>query len=747
MISKAIYYDNKTVYNNDYIISIDIPDIIKYEIESYLIIHNTTTLNYTIINDYFNNRIFYNYKIIYTSDISEIYYDFINELNSSNYNLDNLSSFINTLCSDNRFYNIIIITSNDTNKFNNNIVNSNINIIQFITNNIYLDHIYINKDEYPITINTFNHIDEIFLMKSKIITIIDSNMTSLINTKLYYNYMNNKLIIFIQDSTKYFNNYISFYIEHFKMKIFNIKLEYVLENNFQEQILGIHQFIANYYLIFMMSNNFKTIKQIYSHTINYYNKFVKNINNYPKNINLLTLWFNKLQDLYLLNDTNNSNPADKLFNKSLSITNISIKNKSYKVYNKNRAKSNLIKINNLDFLDSIDSSIDSSIDTSIDILEKSLDFYSSLVSLTNWKDELENNSCIGLLINVSCYKNDILGFTSETINIHNITNTFISPEQIYDGQQFFFEKYCILDNGNNTNNLISGAAIGKGNAIVPLYINKYHWLSAKNRLEEIISVALTQNPYCFKPIMLDIYAHVLLKFMVNILNDYSDKNIIIFIGLITTFIKLNLNNKSYEYFMDNTYDSIEITNCKNMRVVIISYFINCIYNGYQPNISFLIRIHEEIIRRTIKKLFINKYTVQQNIKNNYIMELYNLIKNDIFDELNALLILIKFNEQINYLLNKYDLNLGYLDETDILKFKNEIKSNTSDNKTILDLINDKFNDNSDKYFYHLIIQTFINRYDKNKIKAIKNNKHIDICTSGIDIINNNINKLIKIALQ
>ena len=741
MISKAIYYDNKNVYNNDYIISIEMPDIIKYEFESYVIVHNTSNINYTVINDYFNNRIFYNYKILYTSDLSEIYYDFIETSNSSNYNLENLSLFINTLCSDNQFYNIIIITSNDTNNFHNNNIKNNINIIQFITNNIYLDHIYINKDEYPITINTFNYIDEIFIMKNKIINIIDSNMISLINSKLYYNYMNDKMIIFIQDPKKYFNNYISFYIEHFKMKIFNIKLEFISENNFQEQILGIHQFIANYYLFFMISTNFKSIKQIYLHTINYYNKFVKNNNNYSKNINLLTLWFNKLQDLYLLNETNNSNPADVLFNKSLSITNVFIKNKSYKLYNKNRAKNHLTKKNNIDFIDISFENIDNN------SLDKSLDFYSSLVSLTNWKDELENNSCIGLLINVSCYKNDILGFTSETITIHNITNTFISPEQIYDGQQYFFEKYHMLDNGNSINNLISGAAIGKGNAIVPLYINKYHWLSAKNRLEEIISVALTQNPYSFKPIMLDIYAHVLLKSMVNLINDYSDKNIIIFIGLITTFIKLNLNNKSYEYFTDNTYDPIEITNCKNIRVVIISYFINCIYNGYQPDISFLIRINEEIIRRTMKKLFTYKYPIQHNIKNNSIIELYNLIKNDIFDELNALLILIKFNVQINYLLNKYDSNLGYLDGSDILNFKNAIKSNTSDNKTILDLLNEIFNDNSDIYFNHLIIQTFINRYDKNKMKAIKNNKHIDICTSSHDIINNNIDKLIKIALR
>ena len=214
--------------------------------------------------------------------------------------------------------------------------------------------------------------------------------------------------------------------------------------------------------------------------------------------------------------------------------------------------------------------------------------------------------------------------------------------------------------------------------------------------------------------------------------------------------------------MDNHYNPTDITYHKNMRCAIVSYFIDSLNNESNPDLSFIIRINEEVIRRKMKKDLNNTNLIKHIINNNSInddkcYQLYNLSNDDEFTkELNALLIFVQLSKEINKLINKYESNLGYLDESDIIDFKNNIKNNNIINNNKLNnshilynLFQDKFQQNSNLYFNHFILHTFINRCNKNKMKAINNNKYIDICSTTINpnIINNNINKLIKVALK
>ena len=112
-------------------------------------------------------------------------------------------------------------------------------------------------------------------------------------------------------------------------------------------------YFAHYYLLFISYDKFLIVKKLYLNTLNYYKKFIQQNNNYTtctrslveqsctrhttcaseiiKYISILTLWFNKIQDTKLLNETNNSVSCDSLFNKSLLVSSSLIKNKSYKI--------------------------------------------------------------------------------------------------------------------------------------------------------------------------------------------------------------------------------------------------------------------------------------------------------------------------------------------------------------------------------------------------------------------------------
>jgi hypothetical protein len=456
----------------------------------------------------------------------------------------------------------------------------------------------------------------------------------------------------------------------------------------------------------------------------------------------MNIQFNHLQHNKIKNDLKLSIPQDNLFSKSLIITKSHIKNKLFRIYIKNRHK-----INNKLFCE-IDDNIDNIIINSN--LEKSLDFYTSCISLSNWYDEFKTKSCLGLLINVTGSYSDKMGYTSDTINVINITSTLVSPEQIYDGHQYFWDKYNKLDNGNDINNILSGSAIGKGNSLIPLYINKYHWSSAKQHLEENISIALTQNPYLFKEIMMDLYAHVLLKFISYVLiNDFSDKNIKLLISFIITMIHLNLDKIQYEYD--------DYSNIHNLRPVIASFCLNYISGKININQSeynnYFLKLHEEITRRNMRKNhkkkevlhneLVNNLDNQNNILITFLNESINISNIDELEHVWSFCKLINLDIMDEIFL-KYENSYGWLEDNDIVELKDKIKSNTEffNFEKILNY-GESYNDVI-KYY---TLQTFLTRTPKLKKKFLKSNNIINIFDSNsIELCKKNYDRLLEIII-
>ena len=740
MITNAIYFNNN-IYTDDIIINVDKPELYKKKKNYTVIINNTKELE-----EYKDNiQLYYyltNYKIVYTSDLSKIIYDTYNsniEYNSSTTTPDKIQKLIDILCIKKNELHVIIYFSKQQLILNTRKNVSFINVVFDETVKYFVNNISSN-----------NHTIENIIHRNNI-TITDSNIKQIIGSSHEFNNNSSDIVIFVEmKNTKLnFINYIKYKLDGFEDITSNsavVDLEYSTRPNFKGQIIAIQNILIDYINSSEKINTdkFNLIKNKFIHTIKYYNYILLESDKIALSeiIADIKSQFNNLQSDQIKFELDLIQPKNNLFVKSLSSIKPIIKNKLTKTFVKNIYKMN-------DMIESNEEIIDISQDVKNDKnFIKSLEFYTSQVSLSNWYDEIESKSCLGLLINVSSEFSDKMGYSSESINVINITNTLMSPEQIYDGHKFYWEKYLKLDNGKNQDNIISGSVIGKGNSIIPLYINNFHWEYAQKYIEENISIALTQNPYIYKPIMIDLYSHVFLKFICNVLNDPSDKNIKLFISIFVTMQKLNLDQIKYFY---NDYSQIN-----NLRPVIASFFINYICNKITLDENefnyYILQLQEELVRRNMKQIYKTKnflklclnnsnqeyiYTNEQltNLKklcpslSDYDSEIaiieildYSINKDNIIELENVytFLKIIKSNI-INDILLKYITNYGWLDDNDILEFKNIIKSKTF-SFTFKDLIS-KWPESNIKYYS---LQTFITRTPKLKEKFTQTNNIIDI---------------------
>ena len=122
---------------------------------------------------------------------------------------------------------------------------------------------------------------------------------------------------------------------------------------------------------------------------------------------------------------------------------------------------------NLLLLDNIIKSKFKKIDENIK--DETTDFYNSIISKTDWKEEYNYGNIMGILINVKPSELNKCYFSYENIEICDITTCIVGLDQI-------LESYKLT---NEFNVSISGNGIGNGNCMLPLYINEDHWKLVK----------------------------------------------------------------------------------------------------------------------------------------------------------------------------------------------------------------------------------------------------------------------------
>ncbi|AYV81221.1 MAG: hypothetical protein Harvfovirus21_18 [Harvfovirus sp.] len=154
-----------------------------------------------------------------------------------------------------------------------------------------------------------------------------------------------------------------------------------------------------------------------------------------------------------------------------------------------------------------------SFDIGNDKLSQSREFFNSMITLSDWVDELTIGNATGLLINVSYDILCLVGVTGAKPKIHSVSMTFLSTKDYVDSVINSFRNAGVND--INKVNVISGEIVGTNNALIPMFICKEHWVIASVQLENMLGIALGNNPFAF--------ADSHMNFMFYLLSDITRK--------------------------------------------------------------------------------------------------------------------------------------------------------------------------------------------------------------------------------
>lgn len=295
-------------------------------------------------------------------------------------------------------------------------------------------------------------------------------------------------------------------------------------------------------------------------------------------------------------------------------------------------------------------------------------YLNSIISMSNWKDELTDLNCFGLLLKYNIRKGiknknfNLLKYYSiiseyPNIFVSNISNNFISINDYY--QLILNHLQEVPDFVFDLNNFeIIDSYHGDTNIMLPLYINKEHWyIFNKIKKYHLTLINNYLEPY-YNSKMDDIYFFVLLKSFNTMLLKNSNDSIRLTMYILRTAMQICIDNKY----------------CFNVKYECTKYYNNLlssqsIYNFKQIYNDFLIRFIQMIITSRVDMLKI--FNEFENIKE-YYMSLNK--ENDVINYLNLhndLLKLILFMDNLfkiygfNQLMKNIDISNGMLDNEDL----------------------------------------------------------------------------------
>ena len=455
---------------------------------------------------------------------------------------------------------------------------------------------------------------------------------------------------------------------------------------------------------------------------------------------------------------------DSLVNELLTMTFVVFTQKNYKYYIKNLY--NLLKIDN-----EINQYVKHQDISMFNDQLKSKELYNSILTRTDWVDELKYGNIMGILLSIDPKEINRAAYNLDYIPINDITHTIIGFDQILEAYSNMKSDMGTVDYSN----VLSGFGIGNGNCILPIYINKEHWKFVKLYMYNNFGIIFNRNSldYCFNH--KTIYKNVLVS-MINLTfsnsNNRSDK----WINLLFSVLRTNYELFKYDHKSKN-YENSELskfindikfrTNC-NLNTILVEYLI------FDTPDNIIYYIFEELIRQVFKSIYktINilddvydfeilsalnyednynnsiDYNINYDKVSNWIKELED---NNIFSEKITLIYGIIMMKKIiskNNFFDTFDKNCGILPDDILNNLKNMINTHKIEatNSKLIGLINPKFSEHSNftktKVFsidtfldlnlvesrqslMNIFIQGLIQRVNKCRTKAINNKRYQD----------------------
>ena len=410
------------------------------------------------------------------------------------------------------------------------------------------------------------------------------------------------------------------------------------------------------YIIYMINNDVINDKNVYIFIKNKLLNII-NINAYQETKNKAIILYNKIR---------------KVFNKILTdeVNKMSCGNDNLKIlinYGKNATTQNKKIImnskafKNIDKLKEIKNNEDIKIKEFIDKHEcidnnsfnESCEFFNSSVTLSNWFEEMQNDNGMGLLLKIN--SKSLNGYFNH-IRIDNITNTYFPVIDYISTINEYFKKNTNEIFGDlNSKNIISGAAIGDANSIIPFYINKHHWKIVSKYIEPLFGIMIAHNPFNHnnnKSILFTLFVDMTIKLFDNSKKDLNEKYIKTYIAYLRTCAEVCFENKFNhgirkmvsQYLSDPLFRvSKEISPYDKIcsQTMVTGYILNDIDLK-----TIIIYFIEESIRLTLK---VNNYNEE------YIEYYNNLPENDKKNE--EIILIESITNKIQYDLSVYNIIL------------------------------------------------------------------------------------------
>ena len=403
----------------------------------------------------------------------------------------------------------------------------------------------------------------------------------------------------------------------------------------------------------------------------------------------------------------------------------------------------------------------------------SRNLYYSVITRTNWIDELEYGNIVGLLVKIDPKDINKNAYNLDFVPITDITHTVISLEQLIEAYKIYYSENKTLFDDKLGLNIISGFGVGNGNCIIPLYITKDHWELVNIYSDYNNGLIFNRNPMIYKSKHMDVYYNVTMN-MINLTfcndNYNSDKWIQLLFSMIrTTYEISHLDNLEIQKFINSKNYRID---CNINKILMLMLF--------EKDDNYIKIVIEEQIRRKMKSIYKN-IEVLDDIYNFYNLSIlqnllyefnckteldYDIINDNRFNELKLSLedniIFSKLLTTIhgiisirNIIKNDYidlfsemDENAGVLQKETVQNLKEKIINNlirptnynlhmsvnpsfsshtniTKKKKFTIDTLFDNQIIKETHELKSLLIQSIIQRVDKCRKKALLNDKYYD----------------------
>jgi hypothetical protein len=241
------------------------------------------------------------------------------------------------------------------------------------------------------------------------------------------------------------------------------------------------------------------------------------------------------------------------------------------------------------------------------ICVKSIDFFTSFLTLSSWTDECANRNAIGLPMNIYIPDYCRTG-NMDNIAIIDLSLAFVPIVEYIGGITKKLEKNNTRD--INSTYFIVDAIIGKPNICLPLYIHKLHWEISKIYLPSLLGLLFTNNPMLYNQKMQNIYYFILTELFYGMFimhSRWSNHWINTSIAFLRTCAQISFEHRYHKGFSRH-FDNLMINNFDGITFNVLCGMILSV--NYEPSDDAYLKMCDCFIEKIISEKLSSEYNME-----------------------------------------------------------------------------------------------------------------------------------------